>query len=123
MTYTLRTTPQKGYLLVELDGAVDSISEIIEYTVTFVAEAERLDLHKVLVDERNAFFTLDFMDLVKLAEHASERDFHLKGFRIASLPHPDMLDKHKAFETAVRNRSIEYRVFTSEDDALDWLLR
>jgi hypothetical protein len=76
----------------------------------------------VLIDYTKARFHLDYHDMRELAEIGVQNDFPLYGLRIAVVCLPESLDRHRLFETIAANRSISYRVFSDEDEAMARLL-
>lgn len=108
-------------LWVTVAGVIRTIMQIADYSSEYRKEAERLGLRRVLIDYRKARFLVDYHDLLKLGEYATDQGFHFHGLRIAAVCAPDGMPKHQQYETIAHNRSITYRAFTDETDAEAWL--
>lgn len=123
MAIKLTMTSKDGYLLAKGVGKVSTVKETLEYNIQMVEEAERTGLTRMLVDERDIEFNLDFHDVLKVVDYWDKKMLPLQGFRVASLPSPIVLNPQEGYETAANNRSMLYRVFTDEGEALSWLLQ
>jgi hypothetical protein len=122
MAAKVSITPCPDHLRVTVEGDVESVGEVTGYTEDFRVQATRLGLRRVLIDYTKARFHLDYHDMRELAEIGVQNDFPLYGLRIAVVCLPESLDRHRLFETIAANRSISYRVFSDEDEAMARLL-
>jgi hypothetical protein len=103
-------------------GQVDGLDEIVGYIGRLRAEAVRLGLRRVLLDYTGASFDMDYLDMRELAEIGTQNSFPLHGLRMAAVCPPRDLERHRLFETLAANRSIAYRVFSDEAEAMAYLL-
>jgi len=118
----LKTTITADYLYAELIGTLADIQSIIGYSQECMTEAAHNRLRRILIDNRQAAYTLDYLDLVELATYADSMNVPQRGFRMASLASEEDLAIHSQFETVAANRSIVYKTFADMDSALGWLL-
>jgi hypothetical protein len=119
MTAKATIERQGDFLRVTVTGVIRTLEEIADYSRQYRLEANRLGLRRVFIDYREAYFMMDYHDLLELAEYATEQGFHLHGLRIA----PEGVDLHRKYETIAHNRSIAYRAFTDSAEAEEWLAR
>ena len=66
--------------------------------------------------------TLDAHDAVRFGEWLSDVRLSTMGYRIAAIRTAQGVERARVFETAVRNRSINFRMFTDTELARAWLL-
>jgi hypothetical protein len=77
----------------------------------------------MLLDEKRLTKHLDILDAYRLAEADITAKAATHGVRIACMPNPDDMEYARNLETILHNRSVSYRVFSDQDEAVAWLTR
>jgi hypothetical protein len=90
---------------------------------TMIHKALDSNVTRFLMDERGLELRLESHDIIEVANRLDERNIQSLGGRSACLCSPHFLERYKACETVYRNRSLSYRVFLREEDAVAWLTR
>ncbi|QJB55658.1 hypothetical protein [Pseudodesulfovibrio sp. zrk46] len=122
MPFTCNVKIMESYLAVAATGTLASVQEVEEY-VAFVRERAKANkITRVLLDERNLMDQQDTLDAYDFSESDSARMTAQEGIRLASVCHPDNYEINKTYETLLLNRSLVFRVFLEEKEALEWLL-
>ena len=121
MSYTCERVDMGGYLLVRNSGVIDSFDVMSERVEKSVARLKEGDFSRLLIDDRELLLRLEPFDISRIGQEHEERAFHLEGVRIACLYHPTCREQYGMLETVHRNRSINFRLFESEEEALRWL--
>lgn len=120
LTTTVTTTDR--YLLVEAQGTAKTADDLTEYALFLLKEARKTGLTRILLDETRATITPDTFDIVLLADRLDEMRVANLGIRAAAVCAPASCEVERSIETALRNRSISYRVFYDKAAAEAWLL-
>jgi len=121
---SLKTTLdiRKDYLLIRASGVFLSGDEVEQYAHFLLGSVETEDVNRVLLNEQQLIDKTDPLDASYIGNSEKMVKLTMRGVRIACLFNPKYADQARAYETALQNRSISYRNFISEDEALDWLL-
>ncbi|ADU64059.1 MAG: hypothetical protein KUA35_12080 [Pseudodesulfovibrio sp.] len=122
MPLTTTFTVTDRYLLVIAQGAAQTADELTEYALSLVEEARKTGQTRILLDETRAAITPDTFDIVLLADRLDALRVANLGIRTAAVCAPDNCEVERSIETALRNRSISYRVFDDKAAAEAWLL-
>ncbi|BDQ33880.1 hypothetical protein JCM14722_14220 [Pseudodesulfovibrio portus] len=122
MPVKFETTRMDNYLFVESSGEMSSFEDGIEYIQAQVTTASREGIRRLLLDERNLTVTIDYSDILALAEYWEKNNLQTMGLRVASMPPVDAPQAQLAYETPAVNRSIMFKVFFDRQEAEDWLL-
>lgn len=85
-----------------------------------MAELQRLDLNKVLVDLRLRTSFLSVMQDYEFARYAQEMGYAAE-VTMAAVCQPEYMEQEKFWETASRNREMRAQVFSSMEPAMEWL--
>jgi len=115
-------TVMDGYIQARTTGTIESAQEAIAYTTIHVDKARQTGIRRLLLDERDVTFRVDFADSMEVAEYWNSKGLPALGLRLAVLPSHTTPVQMEEFETLAANRSVAYRVFADEESALDWLL-
>lgn len=119
--YVCERLKRDGYLLVRNDGVIDSYDVMSDRVAKSVASLMENKIQRLLIDDRKLILDLDPYDIMRIGEDHEKRSFHQQGVRIACLHHPDCRKQYEMLETVHLNRSINFRLFESEEAALAWL--
>jgi len=110
------------YLRMKSSGTLDSVEEVELYMDTIRLAALSKGVKKVLLDERNLMQMQDAHEAYELSESEATRLTALAGIRLSSVCNPDNYDLNKTYETFLMNRSLIFKVFLDEQEAIDWLI-
>jgi hypothetical protein len=121
MPYTIAIQHLDSYIRVTTSGTIDSFEELFEYAALLVQKGEEYHTTRAFLDERNLVDHCDVMDAYALSESDITAESAMKGVRIATLIAPENMEHSTAFETIVRNRSLNFKIFTDEKKAIAWL--
>ena len=116
-------TVMNGYLLIESSGEMATFEDGVAYIQAQVDTASREGLLRLLVDDRNMTVSLDYSEILSLAEYWEGKGLQSLGLRVAALPPPSTPHGQQAYETTATNRSIVFKVFFDRQEALNWLLK
>ncbi|MCJ2165745.1 MULTISPECIES: hypothetical protein [unclassified Pseudodesulfovibrio] len=121
MSYTATIQYFDNYIRVTTSGSIDSIEELFEYAALLAQKGEEYATTRALLDERTLVNRTDVMDAYTLSESNITAESAMKGVRIASLITPESMELGTVFETILRNRSLNFKIFTDEKKAIAWL--
>jgi len=62
------------------------------------------------------------MEAYQFSETNTVTSTALAGIRISCICHPDNYALNKTYETLLLNRSLMFKVFLNEDEAIEWLM-
>lgn len=113
--------PRHRYFLVRVTG-IASGGSLEGYVARVLSFGKRSGLRRVLLDERELTLGTDMYEAYQIGESEAVVTAAMGGYRFACLASPENRDRNKAFETVMRNRSVNYRVFDSLEEAETWLL-
>ena len=121
MPYSIQFLDKNDYLIFSLSGEIDNLDELISYAESVISQT-RISSHKrLLLDETGVSMNVDTHDAILFAKHlAGAKVAHL-GFRAAVICAPENYALIQSFETALQNRSMNYKVFKEIDAAEEWL--
>lgn len=122
MPYALNFHRNEDYLQVAVSGTVVGFDEVYAEAHAILREAEEVGLLSILLDMRQAGLRIDTHDAMMLAERMDQVLVQTRGLRVASIHGPHDEGMGRILETCFRNRSINYRHFSTEEPALEWLL-
>lgn len=120
MPYEYSLTYRTKYLFFDESGSADNLDDARLFAIKAMQEAEHHNCSRLLFDERKLEMNLTSHDVYILAE-----EFSLivppAGLRVAALHSAHNKEVGRTFETMLQNRSVNYRSFESEDEAIAWL--
>ncbi|BDQ34584.1 hypothetical protein [Pseudodesulfovibrio portus] len=116
----LEVEPKNTYALVRMSGAVPAGT--FRNEVSRLMDAVRASgLKRILLDERGLVLGVDTHEAYLVGESEQIVMAAIQGYRFASVPDPANKARNENFETMLRNRSVNYRVFDTIADAEEWL--
>lgn len=122
MPFQSDTTMHDGYLRVTSRGTLATVEEVEQYVDYLRCEALKHNTKRVLIDERKLMDQQDTLDAYDVSESNSTSLTALAGIKISCVCHPENYDLNKTYETFFLNRSLIFRVFLAEKEAIDWLV-
>ena len=101
-------------------GGIDrDLREVQKYGAELIGICKEHDIRKVLADERDLEYTIGVIDTFQLAEYYSKELPKLA--RVAVVANSKNLNDAQFWETASVNRGLNVRVFTSHEEAKQWI--
>ncbi|MEF2231932.1 MAG: hypothetical protein V3571_13455 [Pseudodesulfovibrio sp.] len=122
MTVEFTTKRIDNYYLIDVVGRIETHKDILVYWTPAREEAIRRGVKRFLINYEKVDFRLDYYEMVQLSNHAEKIKFQAYGCKIAIVVLPADLKKHKEYQTPALNRGFNFHSFTSELEALSWLL-
>ncbi len=122
MPYSVSYSKSDGVIHAVVSGEIRTCEELTEKALSIMGAAMRRNATRVVVDDRDVNMFVDAHDAHCLANAMDGDNLQVRGFRIACLYSPEYKDIYRIFETGHRNRSLNFRAFTDEKAALDWLV-
>lgn len=121
MTITIKADIQDDVVLLTVTGVTRTVTDLLqygEYVDRICAEHAR---KRVLMDERDLVMDEDTLTAYDFSESDNIVALATSGIRIACLSSVDNLEMNSSYETYMQNRSLNFRVFTDRDEAMEWL--
>jgi hypothetical protein len=106
-------------LYVTTSGFDETLEEVMDYGTAVQRAAREKDCPYILVDETDLQYRLSTIDTYDLAKYYAYtfRD----ATKVALVTNEENMEDAKFWETAVVNRGLSYRVFSSKEEARAWL--
>ncbi|EGB16365.1 hypothetical protein DND132_3162 [Pseudodesulfovibrio mercurii] len=123
MSFDLLFEIRDGYVVGVVTGVIDTPEELLRKIRTMVHKGLDSHLTRFLMDERGLELRLDPHDIIQVADLLEEHNIQSMGGRSACLCNPRLMEQYRACETVYHNRSLSYRVFEREEEAVAWLMR
>lgn len=123
MPFTTSITPEDTCLRITSVGTLDTVDEVLAYIGSVRKAALQHDIKQLLLDERRLMDQQDTHDAYEVSESENIALAALSGLKIACISHPDNYELNKNYETLLINRSLVFKAFLDEDDAIQWLTR
>ncbi|WP_319581989.1 hypothetical protein [uncultured Pseudodesulfovibrio sp.] len=123
MAFDLTFEIRDGYIVGLVIGLIDTPEALLHKIRTMVHKGLDSNMTRFLMDERGLDLRLEAHDIIKVANRLEERNVQSLGGRSACLCKPASFDLYRACETIYHNRSLSYKVFGDEADAVAWLMR
>lgn len=121
MSFDLQFKESDGVLSVICQGDICTLESVFKKVGAAIVKMGETQARRVLVDDRKLAMSLDAHDVNQLADRLDAGEFQKMGIRLGCLCRPEDRHIYKMIETAYRNRSINFRLFESEQEALSWL--
>jgi len=123
MSFEIMFEARDGYMVGVVTGVIATPEEMLRKVRTMIHKALDSNVTRFLMDERGLELRLEAHDVIEVANRLDKRNIQSLGGRSACLCSARLLERYKACETVYRNRSLSYRVFLREEDAVAWLTR
>ena len=123
MSFDLTFETRDGYIVGLVTGVIDTPEALLRKVQTMVHKALDSNVTRFLMDERGLDLRLEAHDVIEVANRLEERNVQSLGGRSACLCNPERFELYRACETIYHNRSLSYKVFEHEADAVAWLTR
>ena len=119
-SYSYKATEKGEYVNIEVTGKMDTVDEVLIFAGDIIRLATSFNATCIMICGQTVTVDLDVSQAFKIAQTLGDY-IPLLGMRIASIPNPKNMKLDHFFETAFQNRSINYRVFKSVEEAREWL--
>ncbi|HKI80829.1 MAG TPA: hypothetical protein VKA04_04220 [Pseudodesulfovibrio sp.] len=123
MSFDLSFEIRDGYIVGVVTGVIDTPEQLLRKIRTMLHKALDSNMNRFLMDERGLELHLEAHDIIQVANRLEYRNVQFLGGRSACLCNPGFVEQYRACETAYHNRSLSYKVFEREADAVAWLMR
>jgi hypothetical protein len=121
MSIQLQIEEMPGHLAAKFSGKGPP-EEIWRQFEPIAERCKSANKNKLLIDAMGAYTGASLADRYFAGEKA-EIFVRYKLAKVAVVVRPERLDPQRFGETAMRNRGVNARVFTSVEDAEEWLLK
>lgn len=122
MSYELEIVEKSGYVVAVLKGVrtPETLLAAAARTTTFCSERQ---ISHLLIDLKGMTGRLDTLETFDIAGHELPRQKAVRRvLRSVILDHPENVERLRFFETVAINRGLNVKVFSDEDQAVEWLL-
>lgn len=119
--YMIDSDFDDGVLVIRVTGTIANGDQATEKAMKVIDLGVEAKAARVLLDERALSISVDVLEIIHVAEALEERGVQSYGGRMACLFNPDFRDIYRVYETAYKNRSMNYRLFEDTDRAMVWL--
>ncbi|HEX2696486.1 MAG TPA: hypothetical protein VHM28_02185 [Anaerolineales bacterium] len=117
------TYEKKDEILYALgSGVEESLKQDQEVTLEVIEVSRSFGCTKLLMDDRNVAYTSSITSLYELAKSYSAKAELYAIRKIAVVADSKYKEDNDFYESAVRNRGLNLRIFYSIEKAEDWLL-
>ncbi|MGE4191965.1 MAG: hypothetical protein AB7E51_01105 [Pseudodesulfovibrio sp.] len=123
MGFKLSTEVRDGYIHGVTTGEIRTADHVLEKVESLRRVCEREGIFRFLMEERRLRLLVDAHESAIAANLLEREGIQTFGGRMATLYNPDYLDAFRLQETMYMNRSLSYRLFRDEAEALVWLMR
>lgn len=104
-------------------GSFDTVEEVKAYLEEVRRNALKHDVKHVLLDELNLTSRQDTYDAYEVSESEHVTHAALAGLKLCCVCRPENFELNRTYETLLINRSLIFKVFLEERDAIEWLTR
>ena len=123
MSYSFSTIDKEDHLFFQVDGEANDLADVIAHAESIIFQARKFKHKRLLLDETALSMSIDTHDAILFANWFAETKVAAMGLRAAVVCAPCNRAVIRAFETALRNRSISYKMFDDLESASEWLLK
>lgn len=121
MPHTTTIQKKTDYIFLTVAGAPVDFNEASDYADIVIDCFRRYSCHRILIDATDFHMNVDILGAIQLTEVLIEKGVPSMGLRVASVVRPEKKDSERMLETAMRNRTINYRIFDNMNEAQTWL--
>lgn len=122
MPFTQIATDKDDYMIFIGDGSIRNAEEFFEWCATSIKKAQECGHSRLLYDNRTLQLDLSQHDIMTVGDLLLEMGVPSLGLRFAVLSSVNTAAASQGVDTAFANRSVTYKRFDSQKDALKWLL-
>lgn len=123
MGFKLSTEVRDGYIYGVTTGEIRTANDVLEKLANLRRVADEKGIFRVLMEERTLLLHIDAHDSAVAANMMENEGLQHIGGRMACLYNPECEGAFRMLETLYLNRSLSYRLFRDEAEALAWLMR
>ena len=122
MSIKISSELHDDYLLLTSSGSVSTIDEYESLVEQYLKEAPKFDKRTIVIDETGIQFTPSLMlqsDIVKFFNQNSPDE--MKKAKVAVISNKESMDFQKYWEFWANQAGYNYKVFSSMDEALEFI--
>lgn len=112
---------ENGYLRFVTTGVLASLDDVIAYGTLMYDQAVDTGVYRVLLDEKGMEDAAEASTIYEWCENDVVARTAAAGIRIAGVSTKENFEINKVYETMLQNRSYNFRVFLTEEEAVAWL--
>ena len=123
MEISITSQNTSEYLLIESKGSLETGADLLTHSQLLYNEIKKYDAKKILIDEPGTHFPLDlflYFDLVK--NYIDHFPPDIRSLKIAIVTAEAYTEIAQSWEALCVSRGLQFFVFTSFEEAIDWLL-
>lgn len=121
MVLQFKFEKSEKYLIIRTTGLGKELKEFQEYAQAAVEYGEREGCRRFLLDETGMAHETSITDSFDLAEWLLNKMIASRVDKVACVGTPEDYDRNKDFSLFARNRGLNYQVFETFNEAIDWL--
>lgn len=110
------------YLLVHSNATTDNPEELLEFIDNIIAECDKHEVNKLLLDNRDLTFEREFTGTYELAVKCIDKMEGERTMKIALIARPERMEFARVYETIGLTRGFEIKAFERPKLASVWLL-
>ncbi len=124
MNLKITSTEKEGYLLIKVTGDVVTDEDLLTHSHLLYTEAKKYNHTNLLLEQTGAHFPKKIFSYLELVKHY-QVDFpdDITGLKVASVVLPEYKELGNFWETASINRGFQFYIFTSVEEAENFLLK
>lgn len=116
------TFEKRGGILFAVGRGVEvGIEEDKQITLDMIQACKESGTDLLLVDDRQVTYTISTISVYELAKFYYDSHFQREVRKVALVPNPVFKEDNAFYETVVRNRGLNLRVFYDLESAAAWL--
>jgi len=123
MALQFKFEKSEKYVIIRTTGLGKELKDFQEYAQAAVDYGEREGCRRFLLDETGLAHETSISDSFDLAEWLLQKMMANRVDKVACVGTPADYERNKDFSLFARNRGLNYRVFDSFNEAIDWLER
>lgn len=102
-------------------GVETSVEENKQITLELIRTCRQHGCDRLLVDDTDVAYTSSTLSLYEMAKFYNDSHFQREVRKVALVPNPTYKEDNTFYETVVRNRGLNLRVFYDLESAAAWL--
>ncbi len=124
MNITITTADTKDYLLIKSAGDISNKDDLFKHAELVLDALIKQDKQKILIDSSGTHLPLDPFSYYEQVLYFGEKfPPRIRLLKIAVVVSPEYAELGRFWETVCVNRGFQYFVFTSLDEAHQWLIK
>jgi hypothetical protein len=124
MSFTLKSRKKKEYLLIISKGVLSMTEDLVSHSNRVYMETKKFKKQKILVDDTETTFPLSLFNYSDLVNHyVMNFPPEIKQFQVAIVIAEAFKSMAEFWETVCINKGYQFRVFSTVQEAHNWLVK